>query len=284
MITMGRDRNLIKVVIVFTALIILTLGAFWVGHCWPCGKESEWFGNSKTMLLAILSMILAGTAFGILRAFRFKHITAAVIVYIIISMVLVDLLVPFLPQHPDSPIGDARGLLVVMAVLFVLFWAVFSVLRRSLQDSTYLDGILKMGHRTGSGQLPNREDRMNACPNCGSKAVGIFRKLWLSPYRTVGCSHCGAPVTVSFSIARYTILTLSFVGWMVAPSFLSRRLVNSVLLLWVILLLHYYVAFVSLVNPTSASDIKRRVQIWQIITLVIVVLTALGILLWFFLS
>jgi len=136
--TTTRERNLIKTVIASAILIVLTLGTFRAGHCWPCGKESEWFGNGKTMLLAMISMILAGMAFGMLRMFKFKHIVSALIANAIITIPLVDLLVPFVPQHPSSPIspGNARGLLVVMSCVLVVVWAIFSTVFRSRQDST----------------------------------------------------------------------------------------------------------------------------------------------------
>ena len=186
--------------------------------------------------------------------------------------------IPVMQTWMDSFVGfECWHLLGISLFQLQLVWFLFAA-------GTWGGTILL--YRLIRRRLWNEEYKMNTCPHCGCKAVSIFRKLGLTPFRTVACSHCGAPVTVAFSFARYTILILFFVGWMLAPSLLSHRfehLVFLVALLWLVLAYLYQAIFVPLVNPISQSETKRRVQILQIIALVIIVLASSGTLLWFFL-
>ena len=53
------------------------------------------------------------------------------------------------------------------------------------------------------------------CPNCDTPSIGYWQKQFLGPARTIGCSLCGARVSVS--TIRFLPIFLLIVG--AAPAF-----------------------------------------------------------------
>ena len=124
---------------------------------------------------------------------------------------------------------------------------------------------------------------MNKCPHCDHKALGIIRKSFLGPARSVSCKHCGTNLTVPFNAQTY-VPSLIFIGALAAGTTISERVwlsstaSNALMLLWFALFMIHHVVFVPLVEFTQG--IAKRVANIQIIILGILALSAIVYVLW----
>ena len=57
-----------------------------------------------------------------------------------------------------------------------------------------------------------------ACPNCKEPSIGYWKKQFLGPARTIGCSRCGARISVS------AIRFLPILGFILATAPILRTL------------------------------------------------------------